>query len=143
MIGTLLFLVPILRNKGERHWSRRPWSIDIVLLTVIMVGSLWIKGIKSPTSPNFQANRCRKKSAASQAATVAVGAHVFYEKACLNCHLIDGYGGRQVQRYLKEEHGLTWPCLRSVNIRGNARRGQRSRAHYSEAASLPKSSPTM
>lgn len=48
VIGILLLIVPLLSNKGERAPSRRPGSIAVVLLSVIMIGSLWIAGVKSP-----------------------------------------------------------------------------------------------
>ena len=41
-IGCLLLIVPMLNNKGERAASRRPWAIAVVLLSVIIIGSLWI-----------------------------------------------------------------------------------------------------
>jgi ubiquinol-cytochrome c reductase cytochrome b subunit len=53
VIGILLLIVPMLNNRGERAPSRRPWSIAVVLLSVIMIGSLWIAGARSPWSPNF------------------------------------------------------------------------------------------
>src|SRR5207253_7109697 len=53
LIGFLLLAVPLLNNRGERAPSRRPWSIAVVLLSIIMIGSLWIEGIHSPWSPNF------------------------------------------------------------------------------------------
>lgn len=94
-IGILLLVVPILNNKGERHYSRRPWSIGVVLLSVIMIGSLWIAGARSPWSPNFEAKPLPEKIVGAASGPVAEGAHVFYAKACLNCHLIGPYGGRR------------------------------------------------
>ena len=51
--GILLLVVPLLNNRGERAPSRRPWAIAVVLLSVITIGSLWIAGLRSPWSPNF------------------------------------------------------------------------------------------
>jgi ubiquinol-cytochrome c reductase cytochrome b subunit len=95
LFGTILFLAPILRNQGERHWSRRPWSLGIVLLGVLMIGSLWIEGAKSPWSPNFEAKPLAESVVGTDHGPVAHGARLFYEHSCLNCHLIDGYGGRR------------------------------------------------
>lgn len=95
LIGIILLIVPILNNKGERHWSRRPWAIGVVLLSVIMIGSFWILGAKTPWSPNFDAQPLPEKVVGVASGPVAEGAHVFYQKACINCHLVQGYGGRR------------------------------------------------
>jgi len=55
LIGALLFSAPLLSNKGERSARRRPWAIGLVVVTVLMVGSLWIVGARSDWSPNFAA----------------------------------------------------------------------------------------
>lgn len=93
-IGFLLLIVPMLNNKGERAASRRPWAIAVVLLSVIIIGSLWIIGNQSPWSPDFNNDSLPQSAIASSDPQVIRGARVF-DGACMRCHLIDGYGGRK------------------------------------------------
>ncbi len=94
-IGMLLLVVPILNNKGERAASRRPWAIAVVLLSVIMIGSLWIAGAQSPWSPNFNAMPLPESVVGVSGGPVHDGGVLFHDKSCLNCHLIAGLGGRR------------------------------------------------
>lgn len=95
LIAFVLLLAPIVGNTGERHWTRRPWCIGVVLFVVVMIGSLWIEGWISPWSPNFKAKPLSAAVVGATTGPVARGGRLFYEHACLNCHLIDGYGGRR------------------------------------------------
>lgn len=95
LIGIVLLLAPILGNKGERHWTRRPWSIGVVLLSGLMIGSLWIEGANAPWSPNFEAQPLPAAIVGAGNGLVAEGAVLFHRRACLNCHLIQGHGGRR------------------------------------------------
>lgn len=94
-IGTLLLVTPLLNRSGERAPSRRPWSIAVVLLAVILIGSLWIAGAKSPWSPNFEPRPLTPEIIGATSGPVFDGARVFQEKGCINCHLVDGHGGRR------------------------------------------------
>lgn len=93
--GTILFVVPLISNRGERSPQRRPWAVAIVVFSVMTVGSLWLEGARAPWSPNFGAQALPADIVGTTVGPVADGARVFFEKACLNCHLIDGYGGRR------------------------------------------------
>ncbi len=95
LVGAILFIIPLLSNKGERAPSRRPWAVAAVLLTVVMILSLWRLGLQSPWSPNFHAQPLKAEVVGTTSGPVAEGARLFHSKACLNCHLIEEYGGRR------------------------------------------------
>jgi len=95
VIGTMLLIVPLLNNRGERAASRRPWSIAVVLLSVILIGSLWVVGVSSPWSPNFNPGHLPVAVIGTDTGPVYQGAVLFEEKGCLNCHLVKGFGGRR------------------------------------------------
>ena len=95
VIGILLLVVPMLNNRGERAPSRRPWAIAVVLLSVIMIGSLWVAGARSPWSPNFDPQPLTPRMIGATSGPVFEGARLFEQKSCLNCHLIQGHGGRR------------------------------------------------
>jgi ubiquinol-cytochrome c reductase cytochrome b subunit len=95
LIGILLLFGPLLNNRGERAPSRRPWAIAVVVLSVIMIGSLWIAGSRSPWSPNFNPVPLTPQIIGATSGPVFNGAQLFQTKSCLNCHLIDGHGGRR------------------------------------------------
>jgi ubiquinol-cytochrome c reductase cytochrome b subunit len=95
LLFIILLLAPILGSKGERHWSRRPWSIGVVLLAVLMIGTLWIEGANAPWSPNFEAKPLSAEVVGATSGPIADGAKLFHQRACLNCHLIGPYGGRR------------------------------------------------
>jgi ubiquinol-cytochrome c reductase cytochrome b subunit len=92
---TILFLLPLFSNKGERSPHRRPWAIAAVVMVVLMIGTFWYAGAKSPWSPNFNAQPLPPKVVGTDTGPMAEGAAVFYSKGCLNCHLISGNGGRR------------------------------------------------
>jgi ubiquinol-cytochrome c reductase cytochrome b subunit len=94
-VGLVFFLLPLLFNKGERHPFRRPWSMGAVILIVMMVGTLWIAGVKAHWSPDFTAKPLSEKVIGASSGPVFEGAQVFHQRGCINCHNISGDGGHR------------------------------------------------
>jgi len=92
-VGALLISAPLISNKGERSARRRPWAIALVVMTVVMIGSLWILGVQSPWSPNFHAPPLTTAVVGATSGPVAEGGRLFHDKGCLSCHLVAGTGG--------------------------------------------------
>ncbi len=93
--GVFLLLVPVIFNQGERSPLRRPWSIAVVVAIITMVGVFWYEGTKSPWSPAFSAKPLTEAETGMLSHDAGHGAELFYSKACLYCHMIDGKGGKR------------------------------------------------
>ncbi len=121
LAGLVLFLLPLLYNKGERSPWRRPWAIGIVIFIMTMIFTLWHEGIVSPWSPDFNTKPLTAQVIGNVSAQADDGAQLFYKKGCQFCHAISGHGGRRgpdlttvAQRLNKEEM-----TIRIVNGGGN------------------------
>lgn len=95
LAGGLIILIPFISNHGERSPSRRPWAVAFVIMVVVMIGAFWWAGVKSDWSPNFDVAPLSDDVVGAKSGPVFGGARLFYLRGCLNCHMIQGYGGRR------------------------------------------------
>ncbi len=93
--GAVLLLLPVVFGRGERHVRRRPWAIPVVAAIVTTVGVFWRLGVLAPWSPDFDAPALPPSVVASSDSLVIRGAGLFHTRACENCHLVGGFGGRR------------------------------------------------
>ncbi len=93
-----LLAVPLVSNRGQRAPSRRPVSVLVVIVIYTLLGILTYQGATAPWSPVMNAwsrdpvtVEVIKRASPSQ----LIGAAVFQNKNCRNCHALDGIGGRR------------------------------------------------
>jgi len=93
--GGLLILVPFISNHGERSPGRRPWAMGAVLMVVVLIAALWHAGVTADWSPNFNIQPLPTRVVGASSGTVFKGSQLFELRGCMNCHSVQGYGGRR------------------------------------------------
>jgi ubiquinol-cytochrome c reductase cytochrome b subunit len=93
---TILFLFP-LANKGERHYSRRPWAVATVIVLAFSTAILIYLGYSEPWKPYLGASGATvpslpKFSYAHLPKSAQRGAVLLHSEACLACHQVGNYG---------------------------------------------------
>jgi ubiquinol-cytochrome c reductase cytochrome b subunit len=91
----MLFALPFISNKGERHPLRRPWAIAGVIMTITIVATLWYEGVKAPWSPDFETKPIPKSLTLGKDSVLIYGSQLMYDKGCLFCHQINNMGGQR------------------------------------------------
>lgn len=117
----LMFAVPFLSKRKERHPMRRPWAIIGVVFTVMVIIAFTVEGMRSPWSPKFDTKPLPADIVDNSSAEVVKGAQLFYDKGCLYCHKIGEYGGARGPDLTQIEYRLTSSemVIRIVNGGGN------------------------
>jgi ubiquinol-cytochrome c reductase cytochrome b subunit len=96
----ILLLIP-LANKGERHFSRRPWAIAVVIFMASATAILVYVGYQSPWSPKFvganfdQIPSVPATAYRGLAPQQVKGAKLMHVEGCVACHTVDGVGGQR------------------------------------------------
>ncbi|MDE3102568.1 MAG: cytochrome b N-terminal domain-containing protein [Chloroflexota bacterium] len=91
-----LFLLPLWRPFGERHWSRRPGAVAVVTIPLVAYIALSVAGEQAPWSPELAQNASLPPAVtAGLDAAQRHGAELFVSKGCWSCHQIAGSGGRR------------------------------------------------
>jgi ubiquinol-cytochrome c reductase cytochrome b subunit len=94
----ILFAVPFISNRGEKHPSRRPMSVVAVVLVMTTLVTFTVLGVRSPWSPHMDAWSglpLPEAHVRHLSPVELTGAAVFQVKQCRNCHAVDGSGGER------------------------------------------------
>lgn len=92
-MGLLLFSLPFISNKGERHLIKRPWASAFIVFALVLIGVLWHAAAMENWSPHFTEQPLPVEVVGATEGPVARGASTFYSRGCINCHSIQGHGG--------------------------------------------------
>jgi ubiquinol-cytochrome c reductase cytochrome b subunit len=94
----ILFAVPFISNRGEKHASRRPMAVVAVVMVMTTIATFALLGMRSPWSPHMEAwsGLPLPEAVVRELSPVELaGAAVFQAKQCRNCHAVDGTGGER------------------------------------------------
>jgi len=98
VIIALLVALPFISNTGEKSWRRRPFSVLLVVGTMIVLFLLAQSGLTSPWSPDMAAwssYPIPTKYLVGRSPLEVHGAIVIQNKQCRNCHSLGGHGGER------------------------------------------------
>lgn len=94
LLALLLLGLPFVANQGERSPWRRPWAPFAVAVLAALFFWLTFASRQPALIPVVDIAPLPLEVVGESEGPVAAGAYVFYEKACLHCHAIAGYGGQ-------------------------------------------------
>ncbi len=117
----VLFALPFFNGTGEKHFSRRPVAVIIVLLVYTTFGVLTYLGITSPWSPEMRAwtaDITPESRVLGRSPLELQGLIVLQNKQCRNCHAIEGIGGKRGPDLADVGMRLTVPQLARQVIQG-------------------------
>jgi ubiquinol-cytochrome c reductase cytochrome b subunit len=93
-----LFLVPFISNRGERAPTRRPVAVLMVVVIYTVLAALTYEGATAPWSPQMTAwsgDPVPTNLVTQSDPRQLMGAVVFQNKNCRNCHALEGVGGER------------------------------------------------
>ncbi len=93
-----MLALPLYAGQGERHWSRRPVAVLMLIVIVISITIFTRLGQTTPWSPKMNAwtgDPVQPKFLKGRTPLERQGALVFQNKQCRNCHSLDGLGGQR------------------------------------------------
>jgi ubiquinol-cytochrome c reductase cytochrome b subunit len=97
VIGAML-LLPLVAGEGEKHWSRRPIAVLMLVVIALALGIFTRLGTYTPWSPVMDAwssDAVPPADLVKRSPLEHQGALVFQNKQCRNCHALDGEGGQR------------------------------------------------
>ncbi|MGC1783220.1 MAG: cytochrome b N-terminal domain-containing protein [Acidobacteriaceae bacterium] len=93
-----MLALPLYAGQGERHWSKRPVAMMMLMVIVISITILTRLGQTTPWSPKMSAwsgDAVQPKFLKGRTPLQRQGALVFQNMQCRNCHSLDGVGGKR------------------------------------------------
>lgn len=93
-----LFLLPFISPIGEKSYRRRPVAVLSVIFIMLVLGVLTYQGSREPWSPKMDAwsgDPVPPKYLQGRKPVELIGAAVFQNKQCRNCHMLGGQGGER------------------------------------------------
>jgi ubiquinol-cytochrome c reductase cytochrome b subunit len=121
-VAALVLLgLPFVTNQGEKHWSRRPVAVAIVIVSYLGIGMLTYEGLTGPWSPIMDAWSSlpiKAEYLKGRTPLELEGAVVFQNNQCRNCHTIAGTGGQRGPDLTRVATRMTNPQLVRQVIQG-------------------------
>jgi ubiquinol-cytochrome c reductase cytochrome b subunit len=93
-----MLALPLYAGEGEKHWSRRPIAVLMLMVIVVSIAIFTRLGQTTPWSPKMQAwsgDAVQPEYLRGRTPLERQGALVFQDMQCRNCHSLHGIGGQR------------------------------------------------
>lgn len=94
----IMLALPLYAGEGEKHWSRRPVAVLMLMVIAVSLAVFTRLGQTQPWSPvmdAWSADAVQPKFLEDRTPLERQGAIVFQQMQCRNCHSLDGLGGKR------------------------------------------------